>query len=133
MYYNEQLVCLAYLSLCFFRDVGLGGGKISKKDKAKQSTNPADFAFNPNGEQEDVGEVQAFHLLLMLLRLVVSLPPHSVSRIRIHVISVADPGCLSRIPDPDPTIFWYAGSGSDRLLSRIRIPDPGPTNKKREK
>jgi hypothetical protein len=34
------------------------------------------------------------------------------------------------IPDPDPTIFWYPGS--DRHLSRIRIPDPGPTNKKRE-
>jgi hypothetical protein len=45
---------------------------ISKKDKTKQSTNPADFAFNPNGEQEDVGEVQAFHLLLMLLRLAAS-------------------------------------------------------------
>ena len=30
----------------------------------------ADFAFNPNSEQEDVGEVQAIHLLLMLLRLV---------------------------------------------------------------
>jgi hypothetical protein len=28
--------------------------------------------------------------------------------------SVADPGCLSRIPDPDPTIFWYPGS-------RIRV------------
>jgi hypothetical protein len=45
--------------------------------------------------------------------------------------SVADPGCLSRIPDLDPTIFWYPGSGSDRLL--YRIPDPDPTNKRREK
>jgi hypothetical protein len=32
---------------------------------------------------------------------------------------------------PDPTIIWYPGSGSDRLLSRI--PDPDPTNKRREK
>jgi hypothetical protein len=37
------------------------------------------------------------------------------------------------IPDPgsDPIIFWYPGSRSDRLLSRI--PDPDPTNKRREK
>ena len=42
----------------------------SVKDKKKQQSNPADFAFNPNSEQEDVGEVQAIHLLLMLLRLV---------------------------------------------------------------
>jgi hypothetical protein len=42
--------------------------------------------------------------------------------------SVADPGCLSRIPDPDPTIFWYP-------RSRIRtsfIPDPAPKNKRSE-
>jgi hypothetical protein len=39
------------------------------------------------------------------------------------IVSVADPGCLSRIPDPDPTIFWYPGSGSDLFYpgSRIRI------------
>jgi hypothetical protein len=26
---------------------------------------------------------------------------------------------LMFIPDPNPAIFWYSGSGSDRLLSRI--------------
>jgi hypothetical protein len=43
--------------------------------------------------------------------------------------SVADPGCLSRIPDPDPDptilVSRVPGSGSDRLLSRIPDPDPG--------
>jgi hypothetical protein len=35
----------------------------------KKESNKADFAFDPEGgRQEDVGEVQAFHLLLMLLR-----------------------------------------------------------------
>jgi hypothetical protein len=29
------------------------------------------------------------------------------------------------IPDPDPTIFWYPGSRSERLLSRIPDPDSG--------
>jgi hypothetical protein len=51
----------------------------------------------------------------------------------IHAISVADPGCLSRIPYPDPTIFWYPGSGSDRLLSRFPDPDPGSGSYKYEK
>jgi hypothetical protein len=48
-------------------------------------------------------------------------------------VSVADPGCLSRIPDPDPTIFWYPGSWIRPLLSRIPDPSPDPTNKRREK
>jgi hypothetical protein len=52
--------------------------------------------------------------------------------------SVADPGCLSRIPDPDQTIFWYPGSririrpsfipdpGSrSRILGGKKVPDPG--------
>jgi hypothetical protein len=51
---------------------------ISKSVKSKQS-NPADFAFNPNSEQEDVGEVQAFHLLLMLLRLLIVTARYSLN------------------------------------------------------
>jgi hypothetical protein len=48
------------------REIGLGSTMIPAK---KKESNKADFAFDPEGgRQEDVGEVQAFHLLLMLLR-----------------------------------------------------------------
>jgi hypothetical protein len=41
----------------------------AKNTKKSNSNNAADFAFNPNNaEDENVGQVQAFHLLLMLLR-----------------------------------------------------------------
>jgi hypothetical protein len=47
-------------------------------------------------------------------------------------ISVVDFQCCgSGMFIPDPNIFWYPGSGSDHLLSRIL--DPDPTNKRREK
>jgi len=54
------------VSLSCVREIGLGSTMIPVK---KKESNKADFAFDPEGgRQEDVGEVQAFHLLLMLLR-----------------------------------------------------------------
>ncbi len=54
------------MNLFCVREIGLGSTMIPAK---KKESNKADFAFDPEGgRQEDVGEVQAFHLLLMLLR-----------------------------------------------------------------
>jgi hypothetical protein len=53
-------------NLSCVREIGLGSTMIPAK---KKESPKADFAFDPEGgRQEDVGEVQAFHLLLMLLR-----------------------------------------------------------------
>jgi hypothetical protein len=54
------------INLSCVREIGLGSTMIPSK---KKESNKADFAFDPEGgRQDDVGEVQAFHLLLMLLR-----------------------------------------------------------------
>ncbi len=54
-----------------------------------------------------------------------------INRISIVEISVADPGCLSRIPDPDfyPSRIPDPGSQIPDLGSRI--PDPKPATKER--
>jgi hypothetical protein len=40
-------------------------------------------------------------------------------------LAVADLGCLSRIMDPDPTIFWYPGSRNQIQIRPSFILDPG--------
>jgi hypothetical protein len=49
----------------------------------------------------------------------------------IHKVSVVDPGCLSRIPDPDFYPFWIPDSGSRISDPEYRIPDPKTATKER--
>jgi hypothetical protein len=57
----------------------------------KKESNKADFAFDPEGgRQEDVGEVQAFHLLLMLLRYMQIRSVPSTVRYHLRYIEITD-------------------------------------------